>query len=170
PHRIEHVQLIHPDDLGRLAELGVAGAVQPVHLQTDWRTADQVWGKRARYAYAFRSLLDKGTVLAFGSDAPVASLNPMLGIETAVTRQDTYNQPPGGWYPQEKISLEETLYAYTMGPAILSGKTAVQGSITPDKWADMILLERDLFTIATEEIGETRVEVTIFAGELVYEL
>ena len=75
--------------------------------------------------YAFRTLLDEGTVLAFGSDAPVAPLNPMLGIETAVTRQDTNHQPAGGWYPQEKISLEETIYAYTMGPAILSGKQSV---------------------------------------------
>lgn len=168
PHRIEHVQLLHPDDVGRLAQLGVVAAVQPVHLQTDWPTADKVWGKRARLTYAFRSLLDAGTVLAFGSDAPVAPLNPMLGVFTAVTRQDNQHQPSGGWYPQEKISLEETIYAYTMGPAILSGKQHLQGSITPGKWADLIVLDQDLFEIEPSQIGQTQVDATIFAGAVVY--
>lgn len=169
PHRIEHVQLLHPNDVGRLAQLGVVAAMQPVHLQTDWPTADRVWGKRARLTYAFRSLLDAGTVLAFGSDAPVAPLNPMLGVFTAVTRQDNTHQPTNGWYPQERISLEETIYAYTMGPAILSGKQHVQGSITPGKWADLIVLDQDLFTIDAAKIGETAVTATIFAGELVFQ-
>ncbi len=169
PHRIEHVQLLHPDDVGRLAQLGVVAAVQPVHLQTDWPTADRVWGERARLTYAFRSLLDAGTVLAFGSDAPVAPLNPMLGVFTAVTRQDNAHQPTNGWYPQERISLEETIYAYTMGPAILSSKQHVQGSITPGKWADLIVLEQDLFTIEAGDIGETRVDTTIFSGAVVYQ-
>ncbi len=168
PHRIEHVQLLHPDDVGRLAQLGVVAAVQPVHLQTDWPTADRVWGQRARLTYAFRSLLDAGTILAFGSDAPVAPLNPMLGVFTAVTRQDNAHQPTGGWYPQERISLEETIYAYTMGPAILSSKQDVQGSITPGKWADLIMLDRDLFEIEAGNIGETAVAITIFAGEVVF--
>ncbi len=168
PHRIEHVQLLHPDDLSRLADLGVVAAVQPVHLQTDWPTADRVWGERARYTYAFRTLLDKGTVLAFGSDAPVAPLNPMVGMETAVTRQDSHHQPAGGWYPQEKISLEETIYAYTMGPAILAGKQAVQGSVAAGKWADLILLDQNLFEIEPTRIAETAVDLTIFAGEIVF--
>lgn len=169
PHRIEHVQLLHPDDVGRLAQLGVVAAVQPVHLQTDWPTADRVWSKRARLTYAFRSLLDAGTVLAFGSDAPVAPLNPMLGVFTAVTRQDNQHQPTNGWYPQECISLGETIYAYTMGPAILSGKQAQQGSVTPGKWADLIVLEQDLFTVAPAKIAETRIDTTIFAGKIVYQ-
>lgn len=168
PHRIEHVQLLHPDDVGRLAQLGVVASVQPVHLQTDWGTADKVWGERARLTYAFRSLLDAGTVLAFGSDAPVAPLNPMLGVFTAVTRQDNTHQPTGGWYPQEKISLEETIYAYTMGPAIMSGKQQLQGSVTPGKWADLIVLDQDLFTIEASQIGQTQVDATIFAGSVVY--
>lgn len=168
PHRIEHVQLLHPDDLGRLAQLGVVAAVQPVHLQTDWPTADKVWGERARYTYAFRTLLDKGTVLAFGSDAPVAPLNPMVGIGTAVTRQDAHGLPENGWYSQERISLAETIYAYTMGPAILSGKQALQGSITPGKWADLIMLNQNLFEIDPTEIAQTEVDLTIFAGDVVY--
>jgi hypothetical protein len=93
----------------------------------------------------------------------------MLGVFTAVTRQDNHHQPTGGWYPQEKISLEETIYAYTMGPAILSGKQALQGSITPGKWADLIVLEQDLFAIETEMIGETAVAITVFAGQIVFQ-
>jgi predicted amidohydrolase YtcJ len=169
PHRIEHVQLLHPDDVERLAPLGVVASVQPVHLQTDWATANKVWGERARLTYAFRSLLDAGTVLAFGSDAPVAPMNPMLGVYTAVTRQDNHHQPTGGWHLQECISLEETIYAYTMGPAIMSGKQHLQGSITPGKWADLIVLEQDLFAVEPEKIGETAVATTIFAGEIVYQ-
>ena len=88
PHRIEHVQLIAEQDLPRLAQNGIVAAVQPVHLQTDWPTADRVWGERAHLAYAFRALLDQGTVLALGSDAPVAPLNPFVGIQAALTRQD----------------------------------------------------------------------------------
>ncbi len=169
PHRIEHVQLIHPDDLPRLAQLGVFASMQPVHLQTDWPTADRVWGERARYAYAFRSLLQHGTQLAFGSDAPVAPLNPWLGVFTAVTRQNAAQQPAFGWYSQESLTLEETLYAYTMGPAALSGKAHQQGSITPGKWADCILLANNLFEISAAAIAQTQVAMTIVGGEVVHE-
>ncbi len=168
PHRIEHVQLIHPDDLGRLAKHNIVASVQPVHIQTDWATANRVWGERARYAYAFRSLLDHGTHLAFGSDAPVAPLNPMLGFQSAVTRQDAHGQPAGGWYPMEQINLEEAIYAYTMGPAHLSGKSAAFGSLTPGKWADFIVLTQNLFEGPPDTIAETTVEKTFFAGQLVY--
>jgi predicted amidohydrolase YtcJ len=168
PHRIEHVQLIHPDDLPRLSRSGIVASMQPVHLLTDWPTADKVWGKRARYAYAFRSLLDQGTWLAFGSDAPVAPLNPMLGIYAAVTRQDERGEPAGGWYPEENISVAEAIHGYTMGPAYLAGKQHLQGSITPGKWADMIVLSRNLFEIPCAEIAEVSADLTIFAGQVVY--
>ena len=169
PHRIEHVQVIHPDDIPRLARHNIVASMQPVHLLTDWPTADAVWGARARYAYAFRSLLDQGTHLAFGSDAPVAPLNPMLGIYAALTRQNEAGLPAEGWYPEERLTLAETIWAYTMGPARLAGKTAVQGSITPGKWADLILLEQDLFAIPPAEIKEVQVGLTLFAGEVVFE-
>jgi hypothetical protein len=168
PHRIEHVQLIHPDDLPRLAQAGIVASVQPVHLLTDWPTADKVWGQRARYAYAFRSLLNHATRLAFGSDAPVAPLNPMLGIHAAVTRQDKHYQPPAGWYPEERLSVAEAIHGYTIGPAYLAGKQQVQGSIRPGKWADMIVLSQNLFEIPTEEIGGTTVNLTVFDGQVVY--
>ncbi|MBK8985163.1 MAG: amidohydrolase [Chloroflexi bacterium] len=169
PHRIEHVQLIHPDDLPRLARHNLVASMQPVHLLTDWSTADRVWGGRARYAYAFRALLDEGTPLAFGSDAPVAPLNPMLGIYAALTRQDEQGLPAAGWYPEEKLKLPEIIWAYTMGPAALAGKTAVQGSITPGKWADLILLADDLFTIPPAAVKDARVDMTIFSGEVVFQ-
>jgi predicted amidohydrolase YtcJ len=169
PHRIEHVQLIHPDDLGRLAAYGIVASLQPVHLLSDWPTADRVWGQRARYAYAFRSLLDRGTMLAFGSDAPVAPLNPLLGIYAAVTRQDEQGRPAGGWYPEERLSVAEAIHGYTMGPAYLAGKEKVQGSITPGKWADLVILTHNLFEVSPAEIATVEAETTIFNGEVVYQ-
>jgi predicted amidohydrolase YtcJ len=169
PHRIEHVQLIHPADLPRLNRHGIVASVQPVHLVTDWPTADKVWGKRARYAYAFRSLLDHGTWLAMGSDAPVAPLNPMLGIFAAVARQDERGEPASGWYPEEKISIAEAVHGYTMGPAYMAGKQHVQGSITPGKWADMIVLSHNLFEIPPTEIPQTTVDLTVFDGQVVFQ-
>jgi hypothetical protein len=168
PHRIEHVQLIHPDDLPRLNQYKIVASVQPVHLCTDWPTADRVWGRRARYAYAFRSLLDQGAKLALGSDAPVAPLNPLLGINAAVTRLDQAGQPHGGWYPAERISVAEAVYGYTMGPAFLAGKEQLQGSLTPGKWADLIMLSQNIFEIPAETILATTVDLTIFDGQVVY--
>ncbi|MBE7554784.1 MAG: amidohydrolase [Anaerolineales bacterium] len=169
PHRIEHVQVIHPDDLPRLSQYGIVASVQPVHLLTDWPTADKVWGRRSQYAYAFRSLLEHGTRLALGSDAPVAPLNPMLGIYAAVTRQDERGQPANGWYPEERLTVAEAVHGYTLGPAYLAGKQEVQGTIMPGKWADMVVLSRNLFEIPPEEIAEAAVEVTVFDGQVVYQ-
>jgi len=168
PHRIEHVQLIHPADLERLARIGAVASVQPVHLFTDWEVADRVWGARARYAYALRSLLERDVPLAFGSDAPVAPLNPLLGIYAAVTRRDERGQPAGGWYPEERISVAEAIRAYTLGPAFAAGKARQQGSITPGKWADLTVLSRNVFGIPPEEIPEVEVVLTVFDGAVVY--
>jgi predicted amidohydrolase YtcJ len=168
PHRIEHVQIIHPDDLSWLGQHNIFASVQPVHLMTDWTTADQVWGKRARYAYAFRSLLNHGTSLAFGSDAPVAPLNPMLGIYAAVTRQNEQGEPAQGWYPEERLTVAEAIRGYTNGPALLTGQQHRQGSITPGKWADMIVLDNNLFEISMAELAGVGVTLTVFAGQVVY--
>ncbi len=168
PHRIEHVQLIHPSDLARLNQYNIVASVQPVHICADWPTADRVWGQRARYAYAFRSLLEHGTRLALGSDAPVAPLNPMLSIYAAVTRQDQTGQPAAGWYPEERISVAEAIYGFTLGPAYAAGKEHLQGSITPGKWADMIMLSQNIFENPCEEILDTKVALTIFDGQIVY--
>ncbi len=168
PHRIEHVQLLHPDDLGRLAQHGIAASMQPIHLNSDWAPANKLWGERARLMYAFRSLLDEGTLLAFGSDAPVAPFNPLWGIASAVARQDAKGQPAGGWYPEQRISVAEAVRAYTLAPAKLSGKAQMQGRIATGYWADCVLLSEDIFEVSAEVIRETQVDVTVFAGEVVY--
>ncbi len=169
PHRIEHVQVINPNDLATLARHNIYAAMQPVHLHTDWRTADRVWGQRARYAYAFGSLLAQGTPLALGSDAPVAPINPMLSIHAALTRQDEQNLPAAGWYPAERIGLPEIIHGFTLAPARLAGKAARQGSITAGKWADLVMLERNLFEIDPAEIKDVTVAATVFNGELVFQ-
>ena len=169
PHRIEHVQIIHPDDLSQMGQHNIFASVQPVHLLTDWPTADKVWGQRARNTYAFRSLRDHGIALAFGSDAPVAPLNPMLGIYAAVTRQNEQGQPAEGWYPQERLSIAETIEGYTMGPAQVAGKEPWQGSIAPGKWADMIVLSRNIFEIPPDELLDVGVDTTIFNGVVVHQ-
>lgn len=169
PHRIEHVQLIHPDDLPRLSKHNIIASVQPVHIMSDWKTADRVWGSRARYAYAFRSMLNHKTMLAFGSDAPFAPLNPLLGIYAAVTRCDDRREPDAGWYPEERLSVAETIYGYTMGAAFAAGKQSLQGSISPGKWADFIVLDRNIFEINPMEIPEADVLMTIIDGQVVFE-
>ena len=170
PQRIEHAQVIHPADLDRLAAHGIVASVQPVHLQSDWRTADRVWGDRGRYAYAFRSLIARGTALAFGSDAPVAPLNPMLGIFAAVTRQDEQGEPADGWYPQERLSVAEAVAGYTLGPARLSGKADRFGSIVPGKYADLVVLSRNLFDIAPADIPTTTAWLTVYNGRVAHEV
>jgi predicted amidohydrolase YtcJ len=167
-HRIEHVQCIHPSDVRRLAQLGVIASMQPPHIMDDWAVADRVWGRRSRYAYAFRSLLDVGTHLAFGSDCPVAPLNPLLGIQAAVLRQDRKGEPEGGWYPGERLTVVEAVQGYTLGAAYAVGLEDVLGSITPGKLADMVVLSHDIFTIPPEEISDTQVHYTIFDGRIVY--
>ncbi|HID62840.1 MAG TPA: amidohydrolase, partial [Anaerolineae bacterium] len=166
-HRIEHVQCLHPDDIHRLAQLGVIASMQPPHIMDDWAVADRVWGQRARYAYAFRSLLDAGANLAFGSDCPVAPLNPLLGIQAAVLRQDREGRPTGGWYPAERLTVAEAVRGYTLGAAYAVGLEDVLGSITPGKLADMVVLSGDIFTIPPEEISDTQVDYTIFDGQIV---
>jgi len=168
PHLIEHVQLLHPDDLPRLSQHGIVASMQPVHVLSDWRTADRVWGRRARYAYAFRSLIDRGTCMSFGSDAPYESFNPMEGIYAAVTRRDRGGEPEGGWYSEERISVAEAVRGYTVGPARATGRRRVQGAIRPGAWADMIVLARDIFGIPPEEIAETEVDLTVFDGRVVF--
>ncbi len=168
PHRIEHVQHSHPADLKRLAPLGLVASVQPIHATDDMLMIDQACGERARWAYAFRNLLDAGTVLALGSDCPVASPNPFWGIHAAVTRQRRDGTPAGGWYPAQRLTVAEAVWGYTMGPAHASGQVSQQGSLTPGKLADLIALDRDIFTIPPEEIPDTQVWLTVFDGQVVY--
>ncbi len=168
-HRIEHVQLLHPDDLPRLAMLGVVASMQPVHATQDYEMADRYWGDRCAASYAWRSLLEAGTVLAFGSDCPVEDLNPFLGIHAAVTRRRADGSPgPEGWYPQQRLTVEEAVRAYTLGAAYAAGLEDRLGSLAPGKLADLVVLDRDIFTCDPMAIAETRVVATMIGGRFVY--
>jgi len=169
PHRIEHVQHSHTDDLERLGPLGLAASVQPLHLTDDMDMIEKACGTRARWAYAFRDLLNAGTVLALGSDCPVASPNPFWGIHAAVTRQRRDGTPDGGWQPSQKLTLVEAIWGYTMGAAFVSGQEDELGSLTPGKLADLIVLDQDIFEIPEEQIHSTQVTMTVLNGRIVYQ-
>lgn len=169
-NRIEHAQLLHPDDFPRFAALGVVASMQPIHATSDMHAADRLWGARARYGYAWRSVLDAGGLLAFGSDAPVETPNPFKGIHAAVTRQDAEDMPAEGWYPEERLTIEEAVRAYTEGAArscpYLPGVT---GTLTPGSVADLLILDRDIFTVAPQEIKDALPVVTMVDGEAVFD-
>ncbi|MFL5735707.1 MAG: amidohydrolase [Chloroflexia bacterium] len=169
-HRIEHAQLLHPDDIPRFAALGVAASMQPLHATSDMRAADRLWSERSRYGYAWRSLLDARALVAFGSDAPVETPNPFAGIHAAVTRQDAQDQPEGGWHPQERITVEEAVRAYTESAArsapYLPGVT---GTLAAGSVTDLVVLDRDIFAVDPAEIKEARPLATVVGGEAMYD-
>jgi predicted amidohydrolase YtcJ len=168
-HRIEHAQILHPDDIPRLVELGAIASMQPIHATQDMLLADAFWGERCTGAYAWRSLLDTGAVLAFGSDSPVEDLNVMKGIHAAVTRRRADGSPgPGGWYPEQRLTVAEAVYAYTAGAAYASGEEAIKGTLSPGKLADLVVLSQDIFAVDPMAILEAEVVATMFDGEFVY--
>ncbi len=169
PHRIEHLQNIRPEDVRRLGRLGVVASVQPIHVPDDFPMIDKSVGPRGCWAYPFRDLLAAGVPLAFGSDCPVADPNPLWGIHAAVTRQMRDGTPSGGWYPQQRLSVAEAVWGFTMGAAQVSGREAELGSITPGKLADLVVLDRDIFAIEPVEIALAQVVMTIFSGQIVFE-
>ena len=168
-HRIEHVQLLDPDDVDRLAALGVTASMQPIHATQDCEMADRYWGDRCATGYAWRSLLEAGTVLAFGSDSPVEDLNPFVGIHAAVTRRRADGYPgPSGWYPRQRLTVEEAVRAYTWGAAYAAGLEDRLGSLAPGKLADLVVLDRDIFACDPLAIAETRSLATMIGGRFVY--
>ncbi|MBS3783168.1 MAG: amidohydrolase, partial [Anaerolineae bacterium] len=172
PHRIEHVQMIRPDDVTRLAELDVVASVQPIHCPDDIPMVEKSVGSRGRFAYPFRDMQEAGVSMAFGSDCPVASPNPMFGIHAAVTRQTRDGAPPGGWYPEQRLTVADAVWGFTMGTALVSGQEGRLGSITPGKLADLIVLDRDILALeetAPMEIAQTQVVMTVFDGRVVHE-
>lgn len=167
--RVEHAQHLKPADIVRFGRLGLVAAVQPYHLVDDGRWAEgKIGPERARTTYAFRSLREAGATLAFGSDWTVAPLSPVLGIYAAVTRRTIDGKKPGGWVPEEKISVEEAVRAYTVNGAYVEFAEAVKGTIQAGKLADMVVLDRDIFTIPPEEIAGVKVAMTVFDGKIVY--
>jgi len=165
---IEHAQHMAQKDFERFAQLHVIASMQPYHAIDDGRWAEKRLGhQRARYSYAWRSFLDHGVTLAFGTDWPVAPLNPMLGIYAAVTRATLDGKNADGWVPEEKITVQEAVEAYTMGSAYAEFQEHEKGSITPGKLADMVVLSDDIFHIKPEAIRNVKVETTIVGGKAV---
>jgi len=167
--RVEHAQHMRPADIVRFGRLGLVAAVQPYHVIDDGRWAEgKIGPERARTTYAFESLRRAGAVLAFGSDWTVAPLSPILGIYAAVTRRTLDGKKPGGWIPEEKVSVEEAVRAYTASGAWVQFAEAAKGTIEAGKLADLVVLDRDIFTIPPEEIGGAKVRMTVFEGRVIY--
>jgi predicted amidohydrolase YtcJ len=169
--RIEHAQHMRPQDFARFHQLGVIASMQPYHAIDDGRWAEKRLGpERAKTSYAWRSMLDAGVPLAFGSDWPVAPLSPILGIYAAVTRATLDGKHPDGWYPEQRLTVEESLRAYTQGAAYAAFEEAEKGSIAPGKLGDVAVLSDDLFTIPPTKIKDSHVVMTIVGGKIVYEV
>ena len=157
-------------DFERFAQLHVIASVQPYHAIDDGRFAeDHIGHDRASRTYAFRTFLDQGVRLAFGTDWEVAPLNPLLGVYAAVTRATLDGKNPNGWFPEQRLTVAEAVEAYTMGSAYAEFQEKEKGSITPGKLADMVLLSDDIFSIVPTRIRETQVLKTIVGGRVVWD-
>ena len=168
-HRIEHVQVIHPDDAARLAQLNVIASMQPIHATSDMLMADAFWGERSRLAYAWKTQLDAGARLAFGSDAPVESPNPFWGLHAAVTRRRADGSPSAdGWYPEQKLTMTQAWHGYTVGPAYAAGMENRLGRLAPNHLADLIVLEQDPFTCDPNDLLHMESSATMVNGAWVY--
>ena len=168
-HRVEHVQVLHADDVPRLAELGLTASMQPIHATSDMPMAERFWGRRSRFAYAWHSQLGHGALLAYGSDAPVESPNPFLGLHAAVTRRRADGSPgPDGWIPEERLRLEDALRGFTAGPAEVAGLAGRIGRLDQGAFADLILLDRDPYEISPDDLASLLPVATMVAGEWVF--
>jgi len=165
-HRIEHAQVLDPADIRRFAQLEIIASMQPIHCPSDRDMAKKYWGKRSQLAYAFKTLLNKGTRLAFGSDLPLYDFDPLKGIYSAVTRKRE-NQD-SSWNPKEKISVVQAVQAYTKGAAYAGYEENLKGSLETGKLADMVVLSKDIFKVAPNEILKTKVLATLWDGKIVY--
>ena len=173
--RLVHAQVIHPDDFKRFKNMSIIAEVQPYHCTDDMRWMEERIGhERSKGAYAFRSLWDSGAVVCFGSDSPGTNasrypLNPMLGLYAAVTRQTLDGNPADGWFPDEKLSVEEAIQAYTLNSAYASFEENIKGSITEGKLADLVILSDNLLEIDPSKIKDVEVKTTIFNGKIIYQ-
>lgn len=169
-HRIEHVQVIHPQDAPRLAQLDIIASMQPIHATSDMLMADQFWGEeRSRLAYAWRAQLNHGARLALGSDAPVESPNPFLGIHAAVTRRRADGTPDTqGWRPEQKLTMQEAIEGFTLGSAYAGYSENRMGQLTENYLADLIVLEKDPFTCDPNELLKMQSYATMVNGEWVW--
>ena len=170
PHRIEHVQMILPEDLEKLSTLkNIAVSCQPNNLSLDISMINACAGSRGKYAYNLKNILKTGVPLMLSSDAPVADPNPFAGIYSAVTRQRMNHTPKEGWYMEQALDVANAVRGYTITPAIATGVGDHLGSIIKGKFADLILLDQDIYNIDPKKIADTKVDLTIFNGEIVHE-
>jgi len=168
-HRSEHAQTIQASDIPRFAKLGVIPSMQPTHCITDKRFYEKRVGlERCKEAYVWRSLIDAGSLLAFGTDLPVEPLNPMEGLYAAVTRKDRLGEEGEGWFPEQKINMEEAIKYYTLGSAYAQFMEDRKGKIKTGYLADIVIVDKDLLTIPENEIMKTKVDYTIVGGKVVY--
>ena len=168
--RIEHAQHLLASDIPRFGSLRVIASVQPYHCIDDGRWAEsRIGADRAKQTYAFRSLLDGGATLAFGSDWWVAPMSPLMGIYAAVTRRTLDGKHPNGWIPEQKVTVREALHAYTIGSAYASFEENRKGSIEKDKLADLAVLSDDILEIDPVRIQGVKVDMTIFDGKVIYD-
>ena len=169
-HRIEHAQVVRLADIARFKTLGIVPSMQPTHATSDQNMAEQRVGpERIKGAYAWRTFLKQGSRIACGSDFPIESPNPFEGIHAAVTRQNNDGMPAGGWYPQQAMTVTEALRCFTLDAAWAGHQEKVIGSLEKGKWADFIVVDQDLFTVAPTVIGKTQVLQTWLAGKRVFE-
>jgi len=168
-NRVEHAQIIELQDLPRFKELNIIASMQPTHATSDKNMAeDRVGSERIKGAYAWQTLLGQGTVVASGSDFPVESANPFLGLYAAITRKDIEGNPLGGWYANEAMTREQTLRSFTLDAAYAGFQEDVLGSLEEGKWADFIIIDRDIMRVEDSEIWQTEVLQTWVAGEPVF--
>jgi predicted amidohydrolase YtcJ len=168
-NRIEHVQIVDPSDIPRFRQLDLIASMQPTHATSDMNMAeDRIGAERLRGAYAWRSFLNQGTRIAGGSDFPVESDNPFFGLHAAVTRTDHEGRPAGGWHPEQAMTLIEAFRAFTLDAAYAQHQEQAIGSLEPGKWADFILIDRDLFEVPPADIWKVKVEQTWVGGRRVY--
>ena len=169
PHRIEHLQMIEPKDLAKLTKLQhVVASCQPNNLSLDISMIRMCVGEKGKYTYMLKSILDTGIPLMLSSDAPVCDPNPLAGIYSAVTRKRMNRTPAQGWYKEQALTVEEAVRGYTITPAVASGVGDRLGSISKNKFADMIVLHRNIFTVEPDEIADVKVALTIFNGKVIY--
>lgn len=168
--RVEHVQIFCPEDLDRYREMDVVASVQPVFIGTDWSVAERRWGcDRRCNAYGWKTLMDHGIRLQFGSDAPVEPNAPILGLQAAVLRQTPDLKPEGGWRPEERLGLEEALSGFSATAAWAAGREDRLGSLRPGNLADLTVFEKDLSVLPPEEWADVEVQMTIIEGEIVFQ-
>jgi hypothetical protein len=167
-HRIEHAQLLRKEDIGKFKKYDIAASVQPIHLIADRDMAEKYWGERSKYAYPFNALLKTGARLGFGSDSPIESPDPLLGIYAAVARKDPAEKRPS-WYPEQCVTREQAINAYTVGAAEICGWRGQCGQIAEGKLADFVVLSDDIINADIEIIPNIKVLATIVDGRIVYQ-